>query len=145
MIQLHEHVTAAHQVTRSAFAESRRYSFPSSALQERVEDFSAADALVGAFVGNRLIGNARLSYGEAWIQFSRLAVLPAHRGKGWGRAILTFIESHARARGAREVHATARSQQPDNRPYYLACGYVITGYSEAYGIADLRTHLVKTL
>ncbi len=59
--------------------------------------------------------------------------------------MVAWLEAFASAQGCTEVRAEARSQQPDNRPYYLALGYEIIGYSGRYGIPDIRTHLRKRL
>ncbi len=84
--------------------------------------------------------------GEAgFLAYERLAVHPGLRNRRVGSAMVDFLEEHARSVGLSEVRADARSQQPDNRPYYLARGYRIVGYAERYGIPDMRTHMAKTL
>jgi GNAT superfamily N-acetyltransferase len=74
-----------------------------------------------------------------------MAVLPGYRGRGIGSALIRWIEERAVRLGAAKIKLSARSQQPDNRPFYLRLGYAITGYSPRYGISDIETHMEKPL
>jgi predicted N-acetyltransferase YhbS len=145
-----EEIASCHAIMRAAFTETARYENPSSALRETVADYAVDIEGGGALVAledGHPIGSVRFRVREAdgHLSFSRLAVLPACRGRGTGGAMVTFLEDHARALGLTEIRADARSQQPDNRPFYLERGYRILGYSERYGIPDIRTHLAKGL
>jgi len=138
---------------RAAFAETAAQALPSSALREEFGDSSAklgygpGAFAVLAFVGGRPAGSGRGRVDEEadYVTYERLAVHPGLRGQGIGGAMATFIEDHGRGHGVGEVRADARSQQPDNRPFYLKRGYRVTGYTERYGIADMRTHMAKGL
>lgn len=77
--------------------------------------------------------------------FSRMAVVPDQRRQRVGLGMLRWLEGLARALGLDAVETTARSQQPDNRPYYERQGYRITGYGERYGIPDITTYMRKDL
>lgn len=143
-----EHLVFA--LMKAAFAETARQALPSSALGEilaEVRPMLAGGQGVLALVGGRPVASGRFRFNsaESFLAYERLAVHPDARRRGLGTAMVTFLEDHARDAGVAEVRATARSQQPDNRPFYLERGYSITGYSERYGIADIRTHLAKTL
>jgi len=70
-----------------------------------------------------------------------MTVLPAARGHGLGDQMLQWLDELARNLGLTALEATVRSQQPDNRPYYVARGFEILGYSERYGISDMVTHI----
>jgi GNAT superfamily N-acetyltransferase len=105
-------------------------------------------ASTGPVLGDaRPVGSARFVVDRTGghLAYERLAVHPALRGRGIGTAMIDWLEAHARSLGLAEVRADARSQMPDNRPFYLARGYEITGYGDRYGIARLRTHLRKRL
>lgn len=142
-----------HRIMREAFAEYGSQPMPSSALHETVDDVREAMEQGGAILAledDTPIGSARFGWrrredGVLALCFERLAVRPVRRGHGIGGAMIDWLEEHARADGAGLVEATVRSQQPDNRPYYVARGYRITGYSGRYGIEDIRTHLEKKL
>lgn len=135
---------------RAAFAETSRYAHPSSALVETIDDVEAKMAEGGALLAldaGRAVGSALFSTSSEppFLSYARLSVHPAARGRGIGGEMIAWLEARARTLGVPEVRVEARSQMPDNRPYYLARGYTITGYSGRYGIADIRTHLVKRL
>jgi GNAT superfamily N-acetyltransferase len=135
---------------RAGFAESAKHPNPSSALRETLDDVRARIGRGGAilaFEHGRPAGSGRFVVDReaGHLSYERLAVHPALRGRRIGSAMVSFLEDHARSLGLSEVRADARSQQPDNRPFYLARGYRITGYAERYGIPDMRTHMAKSL
>jgi GNAT superfamily N-acetyltransferase len=137
-----------HAITLAAFAEYAGYEHPSSALDETIDQLEEAvrcgGAIVGLLDGDYVAsGRFEVAPAEGWLSFERLAVLPAMRGRRFGVALIRWLEAHARSLGLTEVRASARSRAPDNRPYYLALGYEIIGYSGRYGIPDIRTHLRK--
>lgn len=149
---------ALHLVTQAAFAEYACYPNPSSVLGEQLIDVQAfleraaqtTPATQGAallFTADEPVGAVRFSVDAArsTIAFSRLSVCPSHRGARLGEELMRWVEARGRSLGCNEIRADARSQQPDNRPYYLARGYEIIGYSGRYGIPDIRTHLRKRL
>ena len=101
--------------------------------------------VTGAMIAEAAAGHAARRAPGGALFYERLAVLPAHQGRGVGGAMIDWLEALARKLRLEAVETTVRSQQPDNRPYYLARGYEITGYSGRYGIPDLRTHVRKVL
>lgn len=163
-----------HHVMLEGFAGYRRFAIPSSALSESRDDvadalraggavlafdeegavacarfelvwsapppFDVAEALASAAAGVR----APASPGGA-LSFSRMAVIPRARRRGLGRSLVAWLEALAGNLGLARVVITVRSQQPDNRPYYEALGYRVTGYSARYGIPDMVTHMEKLL
>jgi GNAT superfamily N-acetyltransferase len=105
----------------------------------------AEGGAVLAFLDGRAVGSLRFRVEGRTLWFCRMSVLPEARKQGLGVALVEYVEAHARRLGCTRVELTARSQQPDNRPYYQRLGYEVTGYSERYGVADLVTHMAKTL
>lgn len=134
-----------HALVIAAFAESAGFEHPSSALHESVQDVERATGAALALLGDRPVGSVRFEVTADALRFRRLVVHPAARGSGIGSAIVDWLEAHARSLGLSEIRADARSVQPDNRPYYLARGYEVLGYSDCYGVRDLSTHLRKLL
>lgn len=64
-----------------------------------------------------------LLYGESGWNLIALAVAPEARGTGIGRALLSSLEAHARARGARFVRLNSRVEREDAHGFYLHLGY----------------------
>jgi GNAT superfamily N-acetyltransferase len=137
-----------HELTQLGFGTEAGHAIPSSALKETVGDVARAldssIALVG-WLDGEAVAVARLRLDGSRLAVSRMAVVPRARGRGIGRALMREIERMARELGADKVVLTARSQQPDNRPFYARLGYEIVGYTERYGILDMVTHMEKQL
>lgn len=170
MIRLarYDEAALAMAIVHRGFAETRAFANPSSALAEGLEVFQralASGAIVLTHADGAAIGTARVRLdpvlrprlaraagGErfervrgAEVSYARLAVVPERRGEGHGRQTARWIEQLADRLGAETLRVDARSQQPDNRPFYRAMGFAIDGYSGRYGIPDIRTHLSKRL
>jgi N-acetylglutamate synthase-like GNAT family acetyltransferase len=92
----------------------------SLALRSGLEDGSFEDyvAAYGYFVGDRLVGCAALKIKDGVFTVECLAVSQEFREKGMGRTLVTLIEREARARGAGEVWAIARSPA-----FFVRIGY----------------------
>ncbi|HMR06443.1 MAG TPA: GNAT family N-acetyltransferase [Polyangiaceae bacterium] len=156
-------------IVARGFEETRAFPIPSSALSETVAETCAAlerdSGLLavrdGVACGCMRVsvppGCARLDQASldappaqqarsgVTVQFSRLAVIPEARGQGVATALLAALSSYAHAIGAEMICMSARSQQPDNRPFWARRGFVVTGYSERYGIPDMVTHMQRRL
>jgi len=134
-------------LVRAAFASTERYPHASSALREtqaQIGDALARGGALGELEG-RAVAAVRFHLEEGAFHYARLAVRPASWGRGIGSAMVLWLESHAHALGCDRVRVAARSRWPDSRPFYLRRGYQIVGYSDRYGVPDLRTELVKRL
>jgi GNAT superfamily N-acetyltransferase len=168
-VATHEDAAQFVSVVARGFGETRAFEIPSSALFETESQLRAAleaDAGLLAILSDATCGCMRVSVpagcarlndvglrapaaGRALaglrVRFSRLAVIPEARGLGVATALLEALYAYAYAIGAEAVEMSARSQQPDNRPFWIRRGYVITGYSERYGIPDMVTHMERRL
>ncbi|WP_226013065.1 GNAT family N-acetyltransferase [Halomicrobium salinisoli] len=70
------------------------------------------------------VGTARLRRaGGATGKVERVAVLPAHRGDGWGRRLMTAVEDEARRRGLDRLRLHA---QTSVEGFYRALDYETT-------------------
>ena len=61
-----------------------------------------------------------------------LAVLPAARGKGLGRALLQAAIAHARARGAQSMFLEVGVENPSALALYAGLGFARVGLRKAY-------------
>ena len=50
-------------------------------------------------------------------------IRPSHRGRGWGRAALNFVEDAAREAGVRAIHLEVVRANTTAKEIYLRCGY----------------------
>lgn len=63
------------------------------------------------------------------LYFSRLAVLPAYRGRGIGRQLVAYVEAYAREQNMPRVTLGVRLAIPANIAYYTKLGYHIASYA----------------
>jgi ribosomal protein S18 acetylase RimI-like enzyme len=114
-------------VIRAAFEEYRgRLDPPSGALAETAETvrekMRTAQAVL-AFDGPAPVGCALLRPEEGRLYVFRLAVLPGHRGRGLGRALLAHAEERARALSLPRVRLGVRAALERQIAFYEALGY----------------------
>ncbi len=68
-------------------------------------------------------GQFRAGIGYAQTMEHTIILGPGARGKGLGRALMTGIEIHARARGAHSIFAGVSAENPEGRRFHIAMGY----------------------
>jgi GNAT superfamily N-acetyltransferase len=66
--------------------------------------------------------------GEGVFYLERIAVLPEHRGRGLGRALLSHATSRARDLGCRRMEIGIISDDVWLREWYSRAGFVVTGH-----------------
>lgn len=64
-----------------------------------------------------------------------VAVTPAHRGRGLGRALIAFAEAHARGSGLEAVTLYTNERMTENLLLYPALGFTETGRRVEDGFA----------
>jgi GNAT superfamily N-acetyltransferase len=80
--------------------------------------------------GKAAVGYAALCFGYSLEYLGRYAyldeffLLPTHRGRGWGRRALTFVEDEARKRGVRSIHLEVVRTNTGAGELYRKAGYV---------------------
>jgi GNAT superfamily N-acetyltransferase len=99
---------------------------PSRALMETIDDVRTAIRGGGAFLafaGDVAVGSAgyRLFPDRAYSK--RIAVLPAHRGRGIATALMAAFEEAVHALGAPEARVNVRASPPSNLRFYENLGY----------------------
>jgi len=114
-------------VLQAAFEEYRgRLDPPSGAHGETIEkvrDVMRAACGVVALDGDQVVGCVFYAPEGGHIDLFRLAVLPAYRQRGVGRALIEYVESRALALGIPRVQLGVRVALPRNRAYYERMGY----------------------
>lgn len=100
---------------------------------------SLADANTNVIVARAaatapLAGFAIMKYGEQEAHLLLLAVLPARRRQGVGRALLDWLETTARTAGTGVIRLETRASNAAARAFYRARGYTeidrLRGYYE---------------
>jgi ribosomal protein S18 acetylase RimI-like enzyme len=70
------------------------------------------------------IGYARLEYLWSRVPFIALIhVLPEHRRRGAGRAMLQFIEEHVRERGSAILYSSSQVNEPEPQAWHRHAGF----------------------
>jgi ribosomal protein S18 acetylase RimI-like enzyme len=94
---------------------------------------AAYDALIAAGevwlirAGEHVAGVLVLRPQPPALLVENVAVAPAHRGVGLGRALMAFADEQARAQGLREVVLYTNERMTENLRFYPALGFTETG------------------
>src|SRR6266851_2150403 len=99
---------------------------PSGALGETVATVAERlgnERCVVALDGTSLVGCVFYEVRNKEVYFSRLAVLPDHRGRGLARRLIAEVEAAARAARIAAVTLGVRIALTDNIAFFAALGY----------------------
>jgi ElaA protein len=107
-------------------------------VEEEMDELDAQATHVLATVGEESAGTGRLILMDgSSAKVGRMAVLPAHRGRGVGSAILQTLLDAARERGVRHVSLASQLQAI---PFYRRFGFVEEG--EEFFDAGIRHRMM---
>jgi N-acetylglutamate synthase-like GNAT family acetyltransferase len=81
----------------------------------------------------------------AAVELRRLAVLPAHRGKGCGRTLVAHVLAEARRMGARRVTLGMWAADVTLRQWYERLGFVVTETLDHPDLPVPVTHMAMDL
>ena len=125
-----EEAATVRDLMRAAFAEYESVlQVPSSAMWETVEDTACHIRLGGAVLarlGGEAVGSGRYELREDHIYIGRLSVLPAHRGRGIGEAMMLAMEERGRQAAKPEARISVRVLLARNVALYERIGYAVT-------------------
>jgi GNAT superfamily N-acetyltransferase len=114
-------------VVHSAF---RDFEPPSGVLNETLEHLTARfhrEVFLVAQAGGDIIGSLFCAAQGDALYLTRMAVLPAWRKRGVGRALMAAAEAEARQIGATRLALRVRKNLPGNRVYFERFGFTVTG------------------
>jgi predicted N-acetyltransferase YhbS len=122
---------------------------PSGTHKETVEDIREKMGWAKAVLASRdetVIGCVFYEEGDGYLNFFRLAVLPAYRHHGVGRMLIEYVEDRARALGFPRVRLGVRVALPRLHVYYERMGYRVIHYLSHAGYT-VPTYMImeKTL
>ncbi len=124
-----EDATLLHNIIKAAFAEyDGVLEVPPGALSETLEEVErdiARGAALLAYDGEQAVGTVRYEVRPDYLYVGRLAVLPSHRGRKVGAALMAYVENLAPALGRTTIHLGTRLSMPGNIAFYERLGYRI--------------------
>jgi len=133
-------IPAIVDVTQAAFAEYASWLTPPSSVggetPAKVREKLAAGHGVLALDGGQVVGSVYYAPEHDYIYLGRLAVLPAHRGRGIGAALVAEVERQARALGIARVRLGVRVALPRLRARYERLGYRVYEQRSHAGFAE---------
>lgn len=134
---------------RAAFSEyDAVLTVPSSSMWETVEDVAghiAEGGAVLASVGADPVGSDRFALREDHVYIGRLSVLPSHRGRGVGAAMMLAMEQRAVTEGRTEARISVRTKLPKNIELYERLGYLVTARYQHERGSEVVVDLAKQL
>ncbi len=109
---------------------------PSSVLNETVDDVARrqqAGPMLVALADGRFVGSVFASRQDDALYLTRLAVAPAWRKHGVGRALVEAAAGEARATGLARLTLRVRQNLPGNRAYFERLGFAVIGAGQDPG------------
>jgi GNAT superfamily N-acetyltransferase len=140
-----------YQVTKAAYEEYSGVLDPPSGVDrealESVQDLLREGGAILALIDGMAVGAVRYERRDnGSLYVGRLAVLPSHRRRGIGRALMAAAEETARRMGLAPITLGVRIQLPQNRAFYESLGYRADGRGSHPGYDRLTWfHMSKTL
>jgi GNAT superfamily N-acetyltransferase len=136
-------------ITLEAFAEHRKVLRPPSGSHAEtvaeVETAIASGGAVLAWEDGMAVGTARFERGRGHLYVRRVAVLPAHRGRGIASEIMHYLEDVAVAEGFQRVQVGVRMSLPRNVSLYERLGYKLIDVSPHPKGPDMVGTMIKDL
>ncbi len=114
----------------------RDFEPPSGVLNETLEHLTArfrSETFFVAQAGGDIIGSIFCARKDGALYLTRMAVLPAWRKRGVGRALMAAVEAEARRIGAARLTLRVRKNLPGNRVYFERFGFAVTGEGQDPG------------
>ncbi|NLM75240.1 MAG: GNAT family N-acetyltransferase [Clostridiaceae bacterium] len=135
-----------HKIMLSAFEEYRYYDIPSAALYETVNSIeeslkNGAEKALLYYWDGIPVGSVRFKTDEKALYFFRLSVSPEARGRGIAKAMLTWLENHAKEEGLTEVWCKVRMTITKNMQLYQSSGYIIDRVEEVVASNGIPVHV----
>jgi GNAT superfamily N-acetyltransferase len=109
---------------------------PSGVLTETVADLAERQrdgVVLVALEGDTFVGSVFGVRKDDGLYLSRMAVLPAYRKRGVGRALIGAAENEARRAGLVRLTLRVRQSLPGNLAYFASLGFERTGEGQDPG------------
>jgi ribosomal-protein-alanine N-acetyltransferase len=124
------------ELSRDAIEHDLPWNWTPSRVAKSIADRSTNVAVVRQ--RDNLVGFAIMKYGEEEAHVLLLAVDPAHRRKGVGTALLSWLETTARIAGIDLIRLEARAKNAGAILFYRTHGFKELGLRKGYyqGVED---------
>lgn len=131
LVALNEHVHAPHlraepTLYRVTDADDLYFWFASRLARSDVAVFLAEEALGFAMAVHVRTPGSALTLPRDFVLLDQIAVAPAERRHGVGRALMRAVEQHAAECGAHSVQLDVRAFNEEAIAFYRALGYMPT-------------------
>lgn len=107
-----------------------RWRWTPARVRSSIKD--AETMVLVASVEGDVAGFAIMRFGDAAAHLHLLAVAPAHRRAGIGKALIQWLEKSCRTAGMRHVRVELREQNDVARRFYADLGYRRVGHIRGY-------------
>ena len=117
-------------------AAFREFTPPSGVIDETLDDFARRlrdEIVLVAESGGALVGSMFCARKDESLYLTRMAVPPAWRNRGVGRALLRAAEGQARGVGLPKLTLRVRQTLPGNRVWFERFGFTVTGEGQEGG------------
>jgi ribosomal protein S18 acetylase RimI-like enzyme len=118
------------EMSRDYIEQGLGWSWTGSRVLAAIRDRSANVAVVHE--RDRTIAFGIMQYGEQTAHLALLGVHAAHRQRGLGAAVLTWLEECADTAGIARIRLEARADNPVAVTFYLRQGYRLAGRIAGY-------------
>ena len=138
-----------HAIIQAAFAEYiGAIPVPPGAMNEtlpEVEQAISEGRVLLAWHDTEAVGTARYELRPDYLYVGRVAVLPTHRRRGIGKALMAHVEQMAPTLGRTRVRLGTRQSMPANLAFYEQLGYNVVGTEPHSKGLDTNVWLEKEL
>lgn len=116
------------KVMHESFKEYNHFDPPSGAMKETEESIAlsleAGEEWAAVLYENSIpLGMVRVKEEDTRFYFMRLSVMPEARGRGYARALISWVEAEAEKAGKAEVYCKVRCTTEGNIRRYEKLGY----------------------
>lgn len=117
------------------------HKFPDSLLKERYQNmFTENYECIGIYQDKQLIGLTGLwyqtrHYAGKSCEADHVFIEEAHRSKGLGKKLFSFIETHAKGKGCEAVELNTYVNNAPSHKFYYNSGFSIIGFHFVKNIA----------
>jgi [ribosomal protein S18]-alanine N-acetyltransferase len=138
------HCSGIAEMSRQYIEYGLGWSWTASRVLKAIQDDSTNVAVIHG--GGAIVGFGIMRYGEQKAHLILLCVGPAHRGRGYGAMLLSWLEKCAVTAGLEQVQLEARADNLAAIGFYSELGYHQTGTVPGYycGVID-AVRLAKRL